>query len=154
MRGSDIQQSSLFSTIQPEDRVSKDHPLRPIRAMVNAALKALDTEFAALYAASGRDSIPPEKLLRAQLLQILYTIRSERLLTEQIDYNLLFRWFIGFSMDDPVWDHSTFSKNRERLLSNEHFSVDGTLIEAWASMKSFQPKDEDEPPSSSGGRNA
>lgn len=175
MRGPDIQQANLFSSVRPEDRVPKAHPLRRIRKMVNDALKELDQEFAAIYAPLGRDSIPPEKLLRAQLLQILYTIRSERLLMEQINYNLLFRWFVGFSMDDPVWNHSTFSKNRERLmeaevahkffarvlaqarkrklLSDEHFSVDGTLIEAWASAKSFRPKDDDSPPPSGGGRN-
>ena len=174
MRGPDIQQDSLFSTVSPESRVPKDHPLRPIRAMTDAALRELDQDFNALYASSGRDSIPPEKLLRAQLLMALYTIRSERQLMEQIDYNLLFRWFVGFSMDDPVWDHSTFTKNRDRLLggevarrffnlvlgqadragllSKEHFSVDGTLIEALASLKSYRPKDEDGPPGG-GGRN-
>ena len=158
MRGPDIQQDALFSTVSPEARVPKDHPLRPIRTMVDAALKEMDQDFNALYAASGRDSIPPEKLLRAQLLMAFYTIRSERQLMEQIDYNLLFRWFVGFSMDDEVWDHSTFTKNRDRLLggevarrffaqvlgqaeradllSKEHFSVDGTLIEALASLKS------------------
>ena len=145
-----------------------------IRQMVDEALKALDNEFAALYSMYGRESIPPEKLLRAQLLMAFYTIRSERQLVEEIDYNLLFRWFVGFSMDDPVWDHSTFTKNRDRLLSGdvarqffaqvlsqaeradllskEHFSVDGTMIEALASLKSYRPKDEDEPPSG-GGRN-
>jgi transposase len=175
MRGPDIQQDTLFSTVSPEQRVPKDHPLRPIRRMVDEALKALDGEFNALYADLGRDSIPPEKLLRAQLLMALYTIRSERQLVEQIDYNLLFRWFVGFSMDDKVWHHSTFTKNRGRLLegevahqffaqvleqaraadllSKEHFSVDGTLIEALASLKSYRPKDEDEPPTKGGGRN-
>jgi len=155
--------------------VPQDHPLRPIRRMVDEALKALDGEFNALYADLGRDSIPPEKLLRAQLLMALYTIRSERQLVEQIDYNLLFRWFVGFSMDDKVWHHSTFTKNRDRLLegevahkffaqvleqaraadllSKEHFSVDGTLIEALASLKSYRPKDEEEPPTQGGGRN-
>ena len=175
MRGLDIQQNSLFSTVSPEQRVPKDHPLRPIRRMVDEALQALDDEFDALYADLGRDSIPPEKLLRAQLLMVLYTIRSERQLVEQIDYNLLFRWFVGFSLDDRVWHHSTFTKHRDRLLegevahkffarvleqaraadllSNEHFSVDGTLIEALASLKSYRPKDEDEPPTRGGGRN-
>ena len=175
MRGPDIQQDTLFSTVSPEQRVPKDHPLRPIRRMVDEALKALDAEFDALYADLGRDSIPPEKLLRAQLLMALYTIRSERQLVEQIDYNLLFRWFVGFSMDDRVWHHSTFTKNRDRLLegevahkffarvleqaraadllSKEHFSVDGTLIEALASLKSYRPKDEAEPPTQGGGRN-
>ncbi|MGA7800865.1 MAG: IS5 family transposase, partial [Gammaproteobacteria bacterium] len=174
MRGADIQQDALFSTVSPESRVPKDHPLRPIRAMVDTALRELDAEFNALYADSGRGSIAPEKLLRAQLLMALYTLRSERQLMEQIDYNLLFRWFVGFSMDDAVWDHSTFTKNRDRLLdgevahrffaqvlgradragllSKEHFSVDGTLIEALASLKSYRPKDEDDPPSG-GGRN-
>jgi transposase len=173
MRGPDIHQDTLFSTVSPETRVPKDHPLRPIRLMVDAALKSLDAEFQALYSAYGRESIPPEKLLRAQLLMALYTIRSERQLMEQIDYNLLFRWFVGFSMDDEVWDHSTFTKNRNRflrgdlarqffaqvlgqaeqadLLSKEHFSVDGTMIEALASLKSDRPKDEDEPPGGEGG---
>ena len=174
MRGPDIQQDALFSTVSPDARVPKDHPLRPIRKMVDAALKEMDADFNALYAASGRDSIPPEKLLRAQLLMAFYTIRSERQLMEQMDYNLLFRWFVGFSMDDEVWDHSTFTKNRNRLLggevarrffaqvfgqaeradllSKEHFSVDGTLIESLASLKSYRPKDEDGPPDD-GGRN-
>ena len=174
MRGPDIQQDTLFSTVSPETRVPKDHPLRPIRRMVDEALKALDGDFAALYSMYGRESIPPEKLLRAQLLMVFYTIRSERQLMEQIDYNLLFRWFVGFSMDDEVWDHSTFTKNRDRLLggdvarqffaqvlgqaeradllSKEHFSVDGTMIEALASLKSYRPKDEGEPPEG-GGRN-
>ena len=168
MRGPDIQQDTLFSTVSPETRVPKDHPLRPIRRMVDEALKALDGDFAALYSIYGRESIPPEKLLRAQLLMAFYTIRSERQLMEQIDYNLLFRWFVGFSMDDEVWDHSTFTKNRDRLLggdvarqffvqvldqaeradllSKEHFSVDGTMIEALASQKRYRPKDEDDPP--------
>jgi transposase len=175
MRGPDIHQDTLFSTVSPESRVPKDHPLRPIRQMVDEALKALDDEFQALYSLFGRESIPPEKLLRAQLLMALYTIRSERQLMEQIDYNLLFRWFVGFSIDDVVWDHSTFTKNRDRflrgdvarqffaqvlgqaehadLLSKEHFSVDGTMIEALASLKSYRPKDEDDPPDG-GGRNA
>jgi transposase len=116
MRGADIQQDTLFSTVNPEERVPADHPLRPIREMVNRALRALDGDFTGLYPDMGRDSIAPEKLLRAQLLMAFYTIRSERQLVEQIDYNLLFRWFIGFSMDDKVWNHSVFSKNRDRLL--------------------------------------
>jgi len=175
MRGADIHQETLFSTVVPEQRVPKDHPLRPIREMVNEALAKLDEDFNALYAENGKPSIPPEKLLRAQLLKAFYTIRSDRQLMEQLDYNLLFRWFVGFSMDDEVWDHSTFSKNRDRLLegeiaqrffaevlgqaeragllSKEHFSVDGTLIEALASLKSYRPKDEDEPPTRGGGRN-
>jgi len=174
MRGTDIQQEALFSTINPSDRVPDNHPLRPIRTMVNHALKELSTEFELLYSHTGRGSIPPEKLLRAQLLMVLYTIRSERMLMEQINYNLLFRWFVGFSMDDEVWNHSTFTKNRDRLLegevahkffaqirqqaehacllSSEHFSVDGTLLEALASTKSVRPKDEQEPPKP-GGRN-
>ena len=174
MRGADIQQDTLFSTVIPEERVPPDHPLRPIREMVNTALKELDADFNALYSELGRDSIAPEKLLRAQLLMAFYTIRSERQLMEQINYNLLFRWFVGFSMDDKVWNHSVFTKNRDRLLegevahrffaqvlsqaedagllSKEHFSVDGTLIEALASLKSYRPKDEDGPPGG-GGRN-
>lgn len=177
MRGEDRQQQAMFSYISPEARVPKDHPLRPIRIMVDKALSDLAPIFQDMYSEAGRPSIPPEQLLRALLLQVLYTIRSERMLVEQLDYNLLFRWFVGMSMDDKVWDHSTFSKNRDRLikhdvataffqaikgqaeqaglLSNEHFTVDGTLIEAWASMKSFRPKDENnqEPPTS-GGRNS
>jgi len=119
MRGPDIHQETLFSMVIPEQRVPKDHPLRPIRDMVNEALAKLDEDFNALYAESGKPSIPPEKLLRAQLLKAFYTIRSDRQLMEQIDYNLLFRWFVGFSMDDEVWNHSTFSKNRDRLLEGE-----------------------------------
>lgn len=171
MRGNDVQQQAMFSYLSPEARVPEDHPLRPIRDMVNQALAELSGEFQAMYSRQGRPSIPPEKLLRALLLQILYTIRSARLLMEQLDYNLLFRWFVGLSMDDKVWDHSVFSKNQERfldselaaafftrileqaaaakLLSDDHFTVDGTLIEAWASVKSFRPKDA--PPSEGGG---
>jgi transposase len=174
MRGKDVQQQAMFSYLSPEARVPQDHPLRPIRDMVNQALAELSGEFQAMYSREGRSSIPPEKLLRALLLQILYTIRSERLLMEQLDYNLLFRWFVGLSMDDKVWDHSVFSKNQARfldsdlaaaffarilkqaasagLLSDEHFTVDGTLIEAWASLKSFRPKDAP-PPKGGGGRN-
>jgi transposase len=177
MRGEDQDQQAMFSYISPEARVPKGHPLRPIRIMVENALVDLAPLFNEMYSHTGRPSIPPEQLLRALLLQILYSIRSERMLVEQLDYNLLFRWFVGLSMDDKVWDHSTFSKNRDRLiahdvttqffvvirrqaeqaglLSNEHFSVDGTLIEAWASMKSFRPKDDqDQEPPTSGGRNA
>lgn len=175
MRGHDSQQDGMFSYLSPSDRVPQEHPLRPIKKMVNQALSDLWGEFQAMYAREGRPSIPPEKLLRALVLQVLYTIRSERLLMEQLDYNLLFRWFVGLSMDDRVWDHSTFSKNRERfirsdlagaffsrikgqaaqagLLSDEHFTVDGTLIEAWASMKSFRPKDSQTPSAGSAGRN-
>src|SRR5262249_34355415 len=169
MRGTDTQQSSMFSYLSPEDRVPAKHPLRPIRSMVDVALKNLSPVFAALYSSMGRPSIAPEKLLRALLLQVLYTVRSERMLMEQLEYNLLFRWFIGLNMDEPVWVPTVFSKNRERLwegdiaarffqevlkqaetanlLSDEHFSVDGTLIEAWASHKSFQRKDRPAPPS-------
>jgi len=162
MRGSDECTESLFSYVSCEARVPKDHPLRPIRAIVDEALEGLWPAFERLYATTGRPSIPPEKLLRALLLQAFYSVRSERQLMEQLDYNLLFRWFVGLSMDAPVWDATVFTKNRERLLageiaqqflaailsqprvktllSDEHFSVDGTLIEAWASMKSFRPK--------------
>ena len=168
MRGPDIQQSALFSTVSPDARVPKDHPLRPIRTMVDTALKGLDRDFDALYSSLGHDSIPTEKLLRAQLLMAFYTIPSERQLMEQVNFNLLFRWFVGFSMDDEAWDHSTFTNNRDLLLSGEvahrfvaevlgqadragllskkRFSVDGTLIEALASLKSYRPKDEDGPP--------
>jgi transposase len=163
MRGSDQQQSHVFSYISPEQRVRKDHPLRPIRAMVDEILKQLSPQFNKMYAKVGRPSIPPEQLLRAQLLQMLYSVRSERLLVEEMDYNILFRWFVGLNLDDAVWDATVFTKNRDRLLeaevakeflarvvgqarekgwtSDEHFSVDGTLLEAWASVKSFQPKD-------------
>ena len=162
MRGADHQQSGMFSYISAEQRVPKDHPLRAIRIMVDAALKESSWRFDAVYASSGRPSIAPEKLLRALLLQVLYTVRSERLLMEQLDYNFLFRWFVGLNIDDPVWDVTVFTKNRERLLvaevaqgffsavldqadaqgllSNEHFTVDGTLIEAWAGHKSFKRK--------------
>src|SRR5579863_5637844 len=163
MRGSDQQQNHVFSYISPEQRVRKDHPLRPIRTMVDEILKQLSPQFSNMYAKVGRPSIPPEQLLRAQLLQMLYSVRSERLLMEEMDYNILFRWFVGLNLDDAVWDATVFSKNRDRLLeagvakefltrvvgqarekgwtSDEHFSVDGTLLEAWASGKSFQLKD-------------
>jgi transposase len=163
MRGQDTQQSAMFSYLAPEERVPEDHPLRPIRRMVDVSLKALSPCFDAMYAAYGRPSIAPEKLLRALLLQVLYTVRSERMLMEQLTYNLLFRWFVGLNMDETVWVPTVFSKNRDRLLesdiaekffaqvlaqareagllSDEHFSVDGTLIEAWAGHKSFQRKD-------------
>ena len=177
MRGDDNRTGELFSYVDLEARVRRDHPLRAVRAIVNEALGALKGEFAALYSPIGRPSIPPEKLLRAMLLQALYSIRSERLLMERLEYDLLFRWFVGIGVDDPAWDHSTFSKNRDRLLegdiaakflaavlaqprvkrllSSDHFSVDGTLIEAWASMKSVRPKDGPaEPPAGAGGRNA
>src|ERR1700752_138764 len=166
MRGADRQQSGMFSYISAERRVPKDHPLRAIRAMVDVALGNMGQQFDAMYAAVGRPSIPPERLLRALLLQVLYTVRSERMLIEQLDYNLLFRWFVGMNIDDPVWDVTVFTKNRERLLvgevaqgffnalldqaaahglpSNEHFTVDGTLIEAWAGPKSFKRTGEDQ----------
>jgi transposase len=176
MRGVDQRTGELFSYVDLEVRVRTDHPLRPIRAIVNEALSALEQEFAPLYARIGRPSIPPEMLLRAMLLQAFYSIRSERQLMERLEFDLLFRWFVGLGVDDPAWDHSTFSKNRDRLLagdiaakvlcavlaqprvkrllSTDHFSVDGTLIEAWASMKSFRPKDGPSEPPSEGGRNA
>ena len=173
MRGDDQQQDAMWSYISPERRVPEDHPLRPIREMVNVVLKDMSRSFARIYAREGRPSIPPEHLLRALLLQVLYSVRSERMLMEQLDYNLLFRWFVGLNMDDRVWSPTTFSKNRERLidaaiadkffervlvmareagfLSNEHFTVDGTLIEAWAGHKSFRPKGStDDPPDDSG----
>jgi transposase len=176
MRGGDERSGSLFSYVDLEARVGPDHPLRKIRSIVNDALAAISGEFSALYAQTGRPSIPPEKLLRAMLLQAFYSIRSERQLMERLAFDLLFRWFVGMGVDDAAWDHSTFSKNRERLLegdiaakllsavlaqprvkrllSTDHFSVDGTLIEAWASMKSFRPKDDaGEPPAAGGGRN-
>lgn len=176
MRGEDRRTGSLFSYVDLEARVGKDHPLRAIRLLVNEALTALASEFAALYAPIGRPSIPAEKLLRAMLLQAFYSLRSERQLMERLEFDLLFRWFVGLGIDDAVWDHSVFSKNRDRLLegeiaakflnailaqplvkrllSAEHFSVDGTLIEAWASMKSFKPKDgANDPPAEGGGRN-
>ena len=177
MRGGDNRTGELFSYVDLEARVRRDHPLRAIRTIVNEALSALEREFAALYSPIGRPSIPPEKLLRAMLLQAFYSIRSERLLMERLEYDLLFRWFVGIGVDDAAWDHSVFSKNRDRLLegdiaakflaamlaqpkvnkllSSDHFSVDGTLIEAWASMKSVKPKDgSGELLAQSGGRNA
>ena len=163
MRGEDAICGKLFSYIDLEKRIRADHPLRVIRAIANAALKSLSGEFQKLYSPLGRESIPPERLLRALLLQAFYSIRSERQLVERIDYDLLFRWFVGLGIEDPVWDATTFTKNRDRLLegdiaaqflaavlaqdkvkgllSSEHFSVDGTLLEAWASLKSFRPKD-------------
>ena len=164
MRGSDVVSGSMFSYVDLEDRIPAKHPLRLIRGVVNEVLLALDADFSGMYADFGRTSIAPEKLLRGSLLQAFYTIRSERQLMEQLDYNLLFRWFVGLGIDDPVWDHSTYSKNRDRLLeadvakkflkailahakvkpllSDDHFTVDGTLVQAWAAMKSFVPKDE------------
>lgn len=181
MRGGDDRTGELFSYVDLEARVRRNHPLRAIRSIVSEALSALEREFAALYSPIGRPSIPPEKLLRAMLLQAFYSIRSERLLMERLEYDLLFRWFVGIGVDDAAWDHSVFSKNRDRLLegdiaakflaavlaqpkvkrllSTDHFSVDGTLIEAWASMKSIKPKGgpsggHGEPPAGGGGRNA
>ena len=175
MRGVDEQTGARFSYLSPEAMVPADHPLRAIREIVNAALDRLSPTFATLYSPFGRASIAPEKLLRALLLQAFYGVRSERQLMEQVTYNMLFRWFIGLAMDAPVWDVTVFTKNRDRLLegniargfllavlddpkvkplfSREHFSVDGTLVEAWASIKSFQPKDGSGPPSGPG-RNA
>ncbi len=163
MRGTDEQQSQIFSYLSPEQRVRKDHPLRAIRTMVDEVLRELSPQFSRMYAREGRPSIAPEKLLRALVVQMLYSIRSERLLVEEIDYNILFRWFVGLNLDEEVWDATTFTKNRDRLLeadvakrflaavvemarkkdfvSDEHFTVDGTLLEAWASAKSFQPKE-------------
>jgi transposase len=163
MRGDDQQSGHLFSYLSPEQRVPADHPLRAIRQMTDEALRQLSPQFEAIYATSGRPSVPPEQLLRALLLQALYTVRSERLLVEQLEYNLLFRWFVGLGMDDAVWTPTTFTKNRERLLagdiarqffaavlaqargrrllSDEHFTVDGTLLDAWAGQKSFTRKD-------------
>lgn len=177
MRGGDVRTGELFSYVDLEDRVRRDHPLRSIRLIVNDALASLEGEFAALYSPIGRPSIAPEKLLRAMLLQAFYSIRSERLLMERLEYDLLFRWFVGIGIADAAWDHSVFSKNRDRLLegdiaakflsailsqpkvkrllSTDHFSVDGTLVEAWASMKSVKPKDgSGASPSGGGGRNA
>ncbi len=174
MRGFDSKSEALFTYVTPESFVPKDHPLRAIRKMADEALTGMDKLFDSMYATTGRSSIPPEKLLKAQLLMILYSIRSNRPLVEQIHYNFLFRWFLGMSLDEKVWDHSSFTQNndrligsdaaaeflsrilaqaeRKRLLSREHFTVDGTLIEAWASIKSFKPKD-GPPPTGGGGRN-
>ncbi len=175
MRGSDVQQGGMFSYVSLETRVPQSHPLRGMKALLDEALGAMSRDFERVYATEGRPSIPPERLVRASTLQVLYSIRSERLLCEQMDYNLLFRWFVGLSIDEPIWDHSTFTKNRNRLiearvarkllrrivrkardanlLSNEHFSVDGTLIESWAAVKSMRRRDgKDEPPGP--GRNA
>ena len=170
MRGHDHQQADMYSYLSPEQRVRENHPLRKIRAMADEALASMSERFDDMYAKTGRPSIPPEKLLRAQLIQMLYSIRSERLLMEEIDYSMLFRWFVGMNLDEPVWDVTVFTKNRNRLLegdvareflaevvrqaqaksltSDEHFTVDGTLIEAWASLKSFQRRDhKNSPPS-------
>ena len=164
MRGPDDQTSGMFSYLSPEQRVRQDHPLRAIRRLTDDVLAALSPRFTKMYSEIGRPSIPPEQLLRALLIQSLYTVRSERLLMEEIDYSVLYRWFVGLSMDDPIWSPTTFSKNRDRLLasdiaaaffdgvlaqaraagllSDEHFTVDGTLLDAWASLKSFRRKDE------------
>jgi len=176
MRGNDGKQGELFSYVSLESRVPANHPLRKMREMVDEALEGLGPAFDDMYSRMGRPSIPPERLLRALLIQVLYTIRSERMLMEQLDYNLLFRWFVGLGMDDEVWHPTTFTQNRERLLeqeisrkffeqilgqarkrqllSSEHFTVDGTFIEAWASQKSFKRKDKQDPPApGSGGKN-
>jgi len=168
MRGADREQAKLFSYVSPEQRVPPDHPLRTIRRLANQALRALSRRFDRVYAQGGRPSIPPEQLLRALLLQALYTVRSERQLIEQLDYNILYRWFVGLELDEPVWDVTVFTKNRERLLagdiaqaflgavlaeareqgllSPEHFTVDGTLVQAWAGQKSFQRRRGRRPP--------
>jgi transposase len=168
MRGDDCQQADMYSYLSPEQRVRENHPLRKIRTMADEALKSMSERFDRMYARTGRPSIAPEKLLRAQLIQMLYSVRSERLLMEEIDYSMLYRWFVGMNLDEPVWDVTVFTKNRNRLLegdvareflaevvgqaqaqgltSDEHFTVDGTLIEAWASLKSFRRKDEKNPP--------
>jgi len=174
MRGNDDQlQKAMFSYVSLEDRIPEAHPLRGVRRLADAVLAKMSKDFDGLYAKVGRPSIPPERLFRALLLQVFYSVRSERLLMEQLDYNLLFRWFVGLEIDEPVWNHAVFSKNRERLLnqevaqqffanvkaqaqglmSDEHFTVDGTLIEAWASHKSFQRKDGGDRPGSAGGTN-
>jgi transposase len=164
MRGDDRQQAEMYSYVSPEERVRENHPLRKIRVMTDEALKNMSERFDEMYAKTGRPSVAPEKLLRAQLIQMLYSVRSERLLMEEIDYSLLYRWFVGMNLDEPVWDVTVFTKNRNRLLegdvareflgevvgqaqaegltSDEHFTVDGTLIEAWASLKSFRRRDE------------
>jgi len=175
MRGIEESQTGMFSYVSVESRVPKQHPLRTIRKLVDVALQDMDGALTAMYSHTGRPSIPPEHLIRALLLQIFFSVRSERLLMEQLNYNLLFRWFVGLAVDDAVWDASSFAKNRDRLVdhavgrtllaavvdqarkkglvSDEHFSVDGTLIEAWASMKSFRRKDDAPPPPASGGSN-
>ncbi len=172
MRGEDVFQESLFSTVHLNSFVPADHPLRSIRILLDQAMQNMNWLFSSIYSDAGRESIPPERLIRAQLLQVLYSIRSERQLVEQISYNLLYRWFIGLTIEDKVWDHSSFSANRDRLLDNavvtelfeevvelarkqdllsdEHFSVDGTLIQAWASQKSYRRKDDDSDPPGTG----
>jgi transposase len=172
MRGEDEQQMGVFSYVSPEQRIPQDHPLRPLRARADEALREMQAQFNKLYAKTGRPSIAPEKLLRALLLQVLYSVRSERMLMEQLNYNLLFRWFVGLNMDDAIWDATVFTKNRQRLLagdiadaffaavlkqarqrnllSDEHFTVDGTLLEAWAGQKSFRRVDDDQQPPATG----
>jgi len=172
MRGDDEQQLDVFSYVSPEQRIPPSHPLRSLRAMADEALRELQPRFKKLYAKTGRPSIAPEKLLRALLIQVLYSVRSERMLMEQLDYNLLFRWFVGLNMDDAVWDATVFTKNRQRLLdgdiadaffaavlkqarqrdliSDEHFTVDGTLLEAWAGQKSFRRVDDEHHPPAAG----
>jgi len=169
MRGEDDKQDFMFSYVSPEQRVPADHPLRPVKAYANDILKGMSKTFDSMYSHTGRPSIPPERLLKSMILMALYSVRSDRLFCESLDYNILFRWFLDMSLDERSFDHSVFSKNRDRLLeheatrlffdgvvkaaraadllSDEHFTVDGTLIEAWASMKSFRPKDEEDPPS-------
>ena len=176
MRGEDIFQESLFTTVQLESFVPANHPLRAIKALFDEAMKNMNGLFSSIYSDYGRESIPPERLIRAQLLQVLYSIRSERQLVEQINYNLLYRWFVGLTIDDVVWNHSSFTTHQDRLLENdvvtelfeevvglarkknllsdEHFSVDGTLIQAWASQKSYRRKADDSQPPTSGGRNS
>jgi transposase len=176
MRGQDVRQDGLFSYLSLESRIAKKHPMRGIRTLADQALAQMNGTFTVMYSHTGRPSIPPERLIRASLLQALYSIRSERNLMEQLEYNLLYRWFVGLSADEEIWDTTVFSKNRDRLLeggaagrllssvidsarsaglvSEEHFSVDGTLLQAWASQKSFRSKDDPEPPPPSGGRNA
>ncbi len=172
MRGQDEQQLGVFSYISPEQRIPHDHPLRQLRVMADEALRELKPRFNRLYAKTGRPSIAPEKLLRALLIQLLYSVRSERMLMEQLDYSLLFRWFVGLNMHDPIWDVTVFTKNRQRLLagdiadaffaavlkqarrrnllSDEHFTVDGTLLEAWAGQKSFRRVQDDQQPPTTG----
>jgi len=171
MRGMEDRRDALFIYLSPEDFVPADHPLRPIRTMVDQALESLSAEFDRMYSYTGRPSIPPERLLKALILQALYSIRSNRMLTEQIGYSILFRWFLGMALDEPMWDHSSFTQNQQRLigsevsalffdrildqarrkklLSAEHFTVDGTLLESWASLKSFKPRDGAPPPGAS-----
>jgi len=177
MRGSDSRQGALFSFVDLDSRIPAKHPIRKLRQIVDTILATMDSEFSARYSDTGRPSIPPEQLLRASLLQVMYSIRSERQLVEQLDYNLMFRWFVGLGVDDPVWHHSSFTTNRKRILddgtlrlffdkvvhfarwrklvSDDHFSVDGSMIEAWASHKSFVRKDrDDDNQGGPGGRNA